>query len=166
MIYAKINSCKMRSERVMLCCILIITTMITFSNCTTTETSVVTNDRFDRESQAKIIKIILKNGIVINCEDKIVRFENNYDMSGDFIISSADTLKAGTVNWKDQRISGTDIQKILIQEENVNTTKTILIVSGLLVLAAVVFLVLIGIGLGDAANAMTKKFSLNGLSFK
>ena len=166
MIYSKINSCKMRTERVLLCCILIITTMITFSSCTTTETSVVTNDRFDRESQAKIIKIILKNGIVINCEDKIVRFENNYDMSGDFIISTADTMNAGTVNWKDQRISGTDIQKIFIEEENIDATKVILIASGILVLAAVVFLVLIGIGLGDAADAMTKKFSLSGLSFK
>ena len=158
MIYAKINSCKMRSERVLLCCILIITTMITFSSCTTTETSVVTNDRFDRESQTKIIKIILKNGIVINCEDKRVRFENNYDMTGSFVISTADITNDGVINWKEQVIPVTDIQRILIEEENTDATKTILIVSGIVVVAAILIFVLAAMGFGDAMNAMIKKY--------
>ncbi len=156
MIYKIINSAKMRFKRVLLCCILIITTLITFSSCTTTEHTFVRAGSYDNESGSKIIRIILKNGTVINCEDKIVRFENNYDMSQDFIISAADTLKAGTINWKEQRISGTDVQKIYIEEENVDATKTVLILSGVIVLAAAVYYLLFALTFGSMVSSISK----------
>jgi len=158
MIYSKINSCKMGTGRVLLCCILIITTLITFSSCTTTESSYVRVGSYDEGSQSRIIKIILKNGIVINCEDKRVRIENNYDMTSSFIISTTDITNAGVINWKEQRIQGRDIQRILIEEEKTDATKTILIITGIVIIATIVFFVLAAIGFGDAMNAMTKKF--------
>ena len=156
MIYLRINSCKIRTGRILLCYILI--TLITFSSCTTTESSYVRAGSFDEGSQSRIIKIILKNGIEINCEDKRVRIENNYDISSSYVISTADVTNTGVINWKEQRIQGRDIQRILIEEEKADATKTILIVSGIVVVAAIVIFVLAAMGFGDAVNAMIKKY--------
>lgn len=165
MIYARINSAKMRCKRILLSCILIITTLITFSSCTTTESSYVTIGSYDQGSQAKILKIILKNGIEINCQDKLVRFEDIYDQGGAIIISFGDTLKSGAINWKEQRIPETNIYKIFIEEDKVNATKTILIVSGVVLVAALIFIVLAGIGFGEIMHNGFNKM-LRGLSFK
>lgn len=165
MIYAIINSAKMRYKRILLSCILIITTLMTFSSCTTAESSFVSTGSFEQGSQAKILKIILKNGIEINCQDKLVRYEDKYDPVGVFIISVGDTLKSGAINWKEQRIPGINIYKIFIEEDKVNATKTILIVSGVVVVAAVIFIVLAGIGFGDMMRTVFNKM-LSGISFK
>ena len=158
MIYSIINSCKMRTGRILLSCLLIITTLITFSSCTTTESSYVRAGSYDEGSQSRIIKIILKNGIVINCEDKHVKIEDNYDMTSSFVISTAEITNGGVINWKEQRIPGTDIQRILIEEEKTDATKSILIISGIVIVAAIVFFVLVAVGFSDSMNAMTKKF--------
>jgi len=163
MIYSKINSCRMKTGRILLCCILIFTTLISFNSCTTTESSYVRAGSYDEGTQSRIIKIILKNGIIINCEDKRVRIEDNYDMTASFVISTADITNGGVINWKEQRIPGTDIQRILIEEEKADATKTILIVSGLVIVAVVVLLVLAGIGFGDILKSSN---FLKGLSFK
>ena len=163
MIYLKINSYRMRTGRILLCCILVFTTLISFSSCTTTESSYLSAGTYNEGSQSKIIKIILKNGIVINCEDKRVRFENNNDMTASFVISTADITNGGVINWKEQRIPGTDIQRILIEEEKADATKTLLVVSGIVIVAVVVLLVLAGIGFGDILKSSN---FLKGLSFK
>lgn len=156
MIYLRINSCKIRTGRILLCYILI--TLISFSSCTTTESSYVRAGSYVEGSQSRIIKIILKNGIEINCEDKRVRIENKYDMTSSFVISTADITNVGVINWKEQRIPGTDIQRILIEEEKTDATKSILIISGIVIVAAIVFFVLVAVGFSDSMNAMTKKF--------
>lgn len=165
MIFAIINSAKMKYKRILLSCILIITTMVTFSSCTTTESSFLSTGSLEQGSQAKILKIVLMNGLEINCQGKLVRYEAINDKDGVFIISVGDTLKSGAINWKEQRIPEMNIYKIFIEEDKVNATKTILIVSGVVVVAAVIFIVLAGIGFGDIMHSGFKKM-LNGISLK
>lgn len=164
MICSKINSCKMKTERVLLSCILIITTLIPLSSCTTAESSYVNSVKPGKESSVRVLKIILKNGVVINCKDKIVRIENNYDTGRDFIISTADTIGSGTVNWNEQRFPELAIQKIYIEEDNVDATKTVIVVSGVVIVSVLFLLVLGALGMVDIFKSSKNVFS--GVSFK
>lgn len=164
MICSKINSCKMKTERVLLSCILIITTLIPFSSCTTAESSYVNSVKPGQESSVRILKIILKNGIVINCKDKVVGIENNYDKGSEYIISTADTISSGAVNWKEQRLSESAIQKIYIEEDNVDATKTVIVVSRVVIVSVLFLLVLGALCMVDIFKSSKNVFS--GVSFK
>lgn len=144
MIYKIINSEKIRIQRAILSCLLIITTLITFSGCMTTEMFYISPESVNYGNQGEITKIQLKNGTSIDCENKTIKFERDSNSVGYIVIvtHSADTVKKGNklyIQSKEQRITASDILKIHLKKTDVNGGLTALaIVGGLIAVILII----------------------------
>jgi len=156
MIYRIVNSKKMRVKKTLLSCILIITILVTFSSCATTEIIPRKAENVEYGSPAVITKIILNNKLSIDCRNTFIRIDREADQSGIFTIIYTDTLKESNnvyvykTKWNELRIPERDIYKVYMEDQEVSVSSAVFIILGLLTIAAL----LIGIGISQSGFSL------------
>lgn len=138
MFYKTINSSKNRILRAAIHIFLIISYMTTFSSCMTTYNYWEFPENASKAASSDITKIELKNGITIDCKDKLISFEKGTDSVKYVIVSTITAGKNFKTYRTDNRIPEKDIYKIYIQNSEINGGKTALLVLGIVVVTAVV----------------------------
>ena len=157
MIYRIVNSKRMRVIKALLSCILVISTLAAYSGCATTEIVPTKAENVEYGSPAVITKIILNNKLSIDCRNTFIRIDRETDPSGIFSIMYTDTVKESNkgfiykTRWNELRIPERDIYKVYMEDQEMSVTSAVLIILGLMALAAL----LVGIGI-----------SQSGISFK
>ena len=157
MIYRNLNSEKIRVNKVLLCYILILCTLVTFSGCATTEIVPMKSENVEYGSPAVITKIILNNKLSIACRNTFIRIDRETDPAGIFTIMYTDTVRESNngfiykTRWNELRIPERDIYKVYMEDQEVSVSSAVFIISGLLAIAAL----FVGIGI-----------SQSGISFK
>lgn len=156
MIYRNLNSEKIRVNKVLLCYILIICALVTFSGCATTEIVPMKSENVEYGSPAVITKIILNNKLSIDCRNTFIRIDRATDQAGIFTIIYTDTLKESNngyvykSGWNEIRIPGRDIYKVYMEDQEVSVSSAVYIILGLLAIAAL----LIGIGVSQSGFSL------------
>ena len=156
MIYRIVNSKKMRVKKTLLSCILIITILVTFSSCATTEIIPRKAENVEYGSPAVITKIILNNKLSIDCRNTFIRIDRETDPEGIFTIIYTDTLKESNngyvykTKWNELRIPERDIYKVYMEDQEVSVSSAVFIILGLLTIAAL----LIGIGISQSGFSL------------
>lgn len=156
MIYRNLNSEKIRVNKVLLCYILIICALVTFSGCATTETVPMKAENVEYVSPGAITKIILNNKLSIYCTDTYIRIDRDADPEDVFTIIFNDTIKESNngfiykTRWNELKIPGRDIYKVYMEEREVSVSSAVFIILGLLAIAAL----LIGIGVSQSGFSL------------
>lgn len=138
MIYNIINSGRLKTYKIWVSILLIISCMNTLNSCMTTYNYMGIPESVLSDSTAKITKVELNNGITINCTDKIVKFETGADSLRYLVIKSYVKGSDKSVYWDERKIPEIEISGINIEKSEVNVTKTIFFVVGIATLAVVV----------------------------
>ena len=115
--------------------ILIISYLATFCSCETTGISNMSPEIIEPKASENIVKIKLNNGEIINCKDKSVTIEKNPDSSRIFVLAYPDTLSESDntikIQKKEERIQESDVSRIQMEITKINSTQTMLLVSGI-----------------------------------
>lgn len=142
MIYKIINSAGNKLQITVLNTILILLYITTFSSCMTTYESWNIPDSVNQSNASDIKRIELNDGTLIDCKDKILKFENAGDSGKYILISAGNYLQT---YWSENRIPLKDIYKIYTEKSEVNSTMTAILVTGLVIVTAfIVFLFALG----------------------
>lgn len=140
--------------RVAIICFLIISFIVTINSCSTTEMAYVSRNSLNSGYTGEINKIVLKNGIAINCKGKLIKFEGGSDSTGFVVLSTADTVRSGnnsfSIRWNEQRMANTEIQKIYMEKTESDTTKTVLVILGIAAGAALAYFIALVIAINGA----------------
>lgn len=144
MIYRKINSLKMKSGRNTVCIILVFSLIVTFSSCMTTQTYYENPDTFKYETPSKITKIELNDGKVIDCDNKIIKFETDTNSVKYIVINSYVKGKESKTYWFEKRIPVSDILRIHSEKSELNIRATILLCVSLAAIVALLVAFSIG----------------------
>ena len=144
MIYGKINSLKMKSGRNKVCIILVFSLIVTFSGCMTTHNYNESPDTYNFETPSKITQIELNDGKVIDCDNKIIKFETDSDSVKYIVINSYVKGKEYKTYWFKKRIPVSDILKIHSEKSELNIRATILLCVGLAAIVALFVAISIG----------------------
>lgn len=142
MIYCKINSLKMKTGRNTLSFILILSMITAFSSCMTTHSYYENPETYNSATSPVITKIELKNGEIIDCKDKILKFETNMDSVKFIVINSYVTGKENKTYWTKKQIPVSDILRVYMEKSEVNGTQTTLLIVGLAAAAALIIAVI------------------------
>jgi hypothetical protein len=144
MIYKIINSSGNKFQRAVLNIFIILSYLTTFSSCMTTYESWEIPGTMNQTNSNEIKKIELKDGTMIDCKDKILKFENAGD-SGKYIVVKSYTVgKNFQTFWTEKRIPEKDIYKFYIDKSEASGSTTTLLVIGVVVIVVIVFLVALG----------------------
>ena len=101
MIFKKILSIKHRLEFKLLACSLVIAILLSISGCTTTESHRVSNDKLPSETEYEIVKVVMKNGMLINLRGKSAHYVKEYEGKKNLIFySTTDTMRASEDSLK------------------------------------------------------------------
>ena len=153
MFYKVLNSRKLKNQRALISCILIISFLTTFSSCTTTDTSYISPKKFETGTVGEITSIQLKNKFKIDCSDKFVKFENKSDTAGVIVITSKDTIAVTNmdrdykIQWNEMRIPVGDVLKIQLENTEISVWKNALWGFGILVIGlGIAFVITMGNG--------------------
>lgn len=131
-----INSERLRLKRTILIYLLIISYLTTFSSCMTTESLTVSPDSLSYAKSGDITKIILKNGKSIDCENmfiEIIKRSDSIVALSIYKFNRASRENAETYS-KTEIISLNDILTVQLEKNEIDTTMTILLVSGIVIL--------------------------------
>lgn len=156
MIYRNINSGKIGVNKALLCYILILCALVTFSGCATTEIIPMKAENVEYVSPGTITKIILNNKLSINCTDTYIRIDRDTDTEDIFTVIFNDTVKESNngfiykTRWNELKIPERDIYKVYMEEREVSVSSAVFIVLGILSLAAL----LIGIGISQSGFSL------------
>ncbi len=131
----------------------------TLNGCMTTETSIVSPEPDGSYRNAKISKIVLKNGNKIECKGKLVVFKENLkDSYGTFIITERNEQFASgqgesNITAKSVLVPSSDVLIVYQEFEDVDGVKTTFAVLGTIAgTAAGIFIVGFTLGVGGFAN--------------
>lgn len=140
MFYSIIYSGRMRNIRVLISFILIISYMIMYSSCTTTDIEFINPHTQGSGMLKDITKIKLISGRIINCKDNLIMIKKSSDTTGFVFIQTSDTVRAGSsgygymTSWNELRIPLSDIQNFQIYEAKGNGAMSFGIILGSLIL--------------------------------
>ena len=144
MIYRIINSTGNKFIRTALNIFLILSYIATYSGCMTTYNSWEMPGTMNQINFNEIKKIELKDGTMIDCKDKILKFENAGD-SGKYIVIKSYTVGNDFQTFlTEKRIPEKDIYKIYIEKSKVSGSTTTLLVIGIIVIGIIALLVAFG----------------------
>ena len=144
MIYRIINSTGNKFIRTALNIFLILSYIATYSGCMTTYNTWEIPETINQANTSEIKKIELNDGTIIDCKDKILKFENAGD-SGKYIVIKSYTVGNDFQTFlTEKRIPEKDIYKIYIEKSKVSGSTTTLLVIGIVVIFVIVFLVAVG----------------------
>ena len=138
MFYKTINSSKNRIPRAAIHIFLIISFMTTFSSCMTTYNYSEFPENAAKVASSDITKIELKNGIIIDCKDKLIKFEKEADSVKYIVVTTIVAGKDYNTFSTEKRIPEKDIYKIYLQNSEINGGKTALLVLGIVVVTVFV----------------------------
>ena len=138
MFYKLIYSADTKFLRAAIHIFLIISHIATFSSCMTTYNYWEFPENTGKVTTSDITKIELKNGIMINCKDKIINFENGTDSVKYIVVSTIVEGQDFKTYPTEKRIAEKGIYKIYLQNSEINGDKTALLVLGIVVITAVV----------------------------
>lgn len=138
MFYIKLKSSDTKKLRAAFHIFLIISYMTTFSSCMTTYNYWEFPENAAKVASSDITKIELKNGIIIDCKDKLIKFEKGADSVKYIVVSTIVAGKDYKTYSTEKRIPEKDIYKIYIQNSEINGGKTAILVLGIVVVTAVV----------------------------
>jgi hypothetical protein len=113
--------------------LMVILSLMIMGGCTTTETSLIDTESDGTYKNAKIVKIVLKNGNTIDCMNKIVVFNQGYtDSSSAFLISEKNLSVAGAQGFagKTEYVPISDVLLVYQGHEKVDGMKTTFAVLG------------------------------------
>ncbi|MBK8552472.1 MAG: hypothetical protein IPL53_15930 [Ignavibacteria bacterium] len=136
MIYKLINSENLRFKRAILIYFIIISYLITFSSCMTTESLTVSADKLKSVTSGEITNIKLKNGNSIDCGNKFVEIIKKSDST---VLLSMYTPVHSRENYGSEKnemiIPVNDILTVQLQNRETDVPMTILLVFGIAVIA-------------------------------
>jgi hypothetical protein len=150
MIYSIIYLGRMRNIRVLLCYTLIVSYMIMYSGCTTTDIEYLNPDTQGSGMLKDITKIKLISGRIINCKDNLISIEKSSDTTGFALIQTSDTVRAGSngygylTSWNELKIPLSDIQNFQIYETKGSGAMSFGIILGSLVLITLLCIAVAG----------------------
>jgi len=143
MIYKIINSSGNKFKRAALNLFLILSYLTTLSSCMTTHDTWENPETINQANTAEIKKIELNDGTIIDCKDKILKFENAGD-SGKYIVIKSCTAGNDFQTFRtEKRIQEKDIYKFYIEKTEANGSTTLLVI-GIAVIVVIAFLIAIG----------------------
>ncbi|MCB0726896.1 MAG: hypothetical protein KDD00_05495 [Ignavibacteriae bacterium] len=142
MLFKKINSSKLKLRRTFFHIFLIISYMITFNSCMTTYNYTELPDRLGKETSSDISKIELNDGTIINCKDKLIKFETGADSVKYIVIKTYTVGKEYKTYWTEKRIPEKDVFKVYMEKSEVNGTQTTFLVIGIAFAVTIVALIL------------------------
>ena len=121
---------------------LVISYMSAFSSCMTTYDYPVLPENTGKVTSSEITKIELKNGIIIDCKNTIIKFEIGTD-SVKYIILKSYTIGDGyKTYWTEKRIPEKDVSKVYMEKSEINGTQTTFLVLGIAIAVIIVALVI------------------------
>lgn len=86
---------------------------------------------------SEIIKIELKDGTMIDCKEKMIKFETGIDSVSYIILKSCTVGKDYQTYWSEKRIPEKDIYKIYMEKSEINGMETAIFVTGIVIVTAV-----------------------------
>ena len=132
MIFKIILSIRYRLEFKLLTCSLVSSLLLAISGCTTTETHRLSNDKLPSEIDYEIVKVVMKNGLLINLRGKSAHYVREYEGKKNLISYSAtDTMRISedTLNFfSKDKTSDTVIDTILTSKDTLLIFPTIKII--------------------------------------
>lgn len=140
MFYGILNSRRMRNISLRISFFLILSYMIMYSGCTTTDIVLINPDTQGSGMMKDITKIKLLSGRIIICKDNLIRIEKSSDTTGFVMIQTTDTVKAGSsgfgykTSWNELKIPLSDIKNFQIYETKGSGAMSFGIILGSLVL--------------------------------
>ncbi|MBK8552477.1 MAG: hypothetical protein IPL53_15955 [Ignavibacteria bacterium] len=138
--------------RVMLSLLLAVSYITTFSSCTTTYRYFEFPESMGQVTVSEITKIELKDGTMIDCKEKMIKFETGAD-SASYIVLESDTVGKDYQTYRsEKRIAEKDIYKIYMERSEINGTKTAIFVTGIVIVTALLAFII---------GFATSKHSLN-----
>ncbi|MBI5401858.1 MAG: hypothetical protein HY959_00515 [Ignavibacteriae bacterium] len=149
MFFAAFNKGSFRPYFRLLSFALIVFYVITSNGCETTYTERYTSENLKKKSKLEgIAHIILKDGTYINTQDRQVFYYEKYaDTTNVIIITMGDTAIATIVNGKQKLVVKTiekiipisQVNEVYVERKEFDTGKTLLLVGGIVVALAVIF---------------------------
>lgn len=141
MIFKIILSMGYKPELVLLIYLIVISFILSIAGCATTETQRVSSDNIAYKTDYKIINVIMKNGLVIDLQDKSPIYFREYDNKKNVILYTA----VDTIQIYDDSLSVTpvtkiieldDVKKVTIEKSGTTVVMPILMIGGFAVLMA------------------------------
>lgn len=131
----------------LLICILIFPLTIFLTGCYTTRTEMVTEEQLPGKKNYEIISLFMKDGEIISLEGKEVKFFLKYkNLENVICYQTCDTIKTSGENskivYKDHIFAAKDIKFAKIEISKLNVGMTILITTGVVLLALVIILII------------------------
>jgi len=139
MIYKIIHSLRYKLEFKLLTYLIVLSIILSLSGCATTETQRVSSDNMHYKMNYKIINVIMKNGLVLDLQDKSALYFREYNnkknvilyITADSIRVSKDSLNLSPVT---KVVELDDVKNVTIEKSGTNVVIPILIISGCAVL--------------------------------
>ena len=132
MFYRFINSGKLRFQRALINCIVVISYIFTLKGCMTTDTSYVTPETIEPSTFENISLIILKSRITIDCKNKTVSLEKGNDSTFYFTLIPVARGEGFKTNGEKQMIPVKDVLKIQLSDDRLSDGGVALIIAGIL----------------------------------
>ena len=132
MFYRFINSGKLRFQRIIVNCIVVISYIITLKGCMTTDTSYVTPETIESPAFENISLIILKSRITIDCKNQKVNLEKGNDSTFYFTLIPVARGEGFKTNGEKQMIPVKDVLRIQLSDDRLSDGGVALIITGIL----------------------------------
>ncbi len=139
MIYNTILSLKYKLEFKLLASLIVFSLLLSLSGCATTETQRVSSDNMPYKMNYKIINVILKNGLMLDLQDKSALYFREYNNQKNVILyTTTDTVRItkDSLNLSPvtKVIELDDVKKVTIEKSGTTVVIPILIIAGCAVL--------------------------------
>ena len=139
MIFKIISSLKYKLEFKLFTYLVASSIIISLSGCATTETQRVSSDNMPYKMNYKIINVILKNGLVLDLQDKSALYFREYKNKKNVILyTTTDTIRVSkdslNLSPVTKVIELDDVKKVTIEKSGTTFVIPILIIAGCAVL--------------------------------
>jgi hypothetical protein len=117
--------------------------LVSFNGCVTTEIQQVQSEKLPQLQDSKILKLMMKDGLVIDLKDYNAKYYNSYKGESNVIVymdyktifEKQDTVKR---HYTEQIVNLKDVVSVVVESEEINTGMTILAATGVGLLIAVI----------------------------
>lgn len=141
MLPQNISPAKYKLELKLLIYLIVVSFILSFAGCATTETQRVSSDNIAYKTDYKIVNVIMKNGLVIDLQDKSPIYFREYNNKKNVILyTGVDTIQISedslSVTHVTRVIELDNVKKITIEKSGTTIVMPILMIGGFAVLMA------------------------------
>ena len=139
MIYIIIHSLRYKLEFKLITYLIVLSIILSLSGCATTETHRISSDNMHYKMNYKITNVIMKNGLVLDLQDKSALYFREYNNKKNVILyTTTDTVRVSkdslNLSPVTKVIELDDVKKVTIEKSGTTFVIPILIIAGCAVL--------------------------------